>query len=272
VARDAGRAAETVAPAPPSQLIDPGARSRSGTGRTRAPGHRRAPESTSGHPAVTAIGMRPHGRRVDVDVRPLLALRLRTPRLELRLAAHGHIAELYRVAAAGIHPPDEMPFGVAWTDTLNERDFVAYHEGLLEAWAPGCWNAAFVSLLDGRVVGTQSLHGRDFAECREVGSGSWLGRAWQRRGLGTEQRAAVLELAFRGLGARAATSGAIWDNLASQRVSRKLGYRLVGESTVSPRGAPVRRLDYRLDAAEWRAPIVVELEGLEDALALFGAR
>ena len=207
-----------------------------------------------------------------MDLTPLFALRLRTPRLELRLATPEHIVALYRLAAAGIHPPDEIPFAVAWTDALNEHDFVGYHEGLLRAWAPGHWHAAFVSLLDGCVVGTQSLLGRDFAARREVGSGSWLGRAWQGRGLGTEQRAAVLELAFRGLGARAAATGAIWDNLASQRVSQKLGYRVIAEGTISPRGTPLRRLDYRLDAAEWRSPFVVEIEGLEDALPLFGLR
>jgi len=163
-----------------------------------------------------------------------------------------------------------MPFGVAWTDALNEKDFVAFHEHSLQSWEPSGWDANFVTLLDGRVIGSQSLHGRDFAERREVGSGSWLGAAWQRRGLGTEQRAAVLELAFRGLGALAATSGAIWDNVASQRVSEKLGYRVVGESTISPRGEPLRHFDYRMEATEWRAPFTIHIEGLEQALPLFG--
>jgi RimJ/RimL family protein N-acetyltransferase len=204
------------------------------------------------------------------DLAPLFGLRLRTPRLELRLPSHDEIVELYRVAAAGIHPPDEMPFGVAWTDTLNEADFVAVHERALRGWEPSGWDANFVTFRDGRVIGTQSLHGHALAERREVGSGSWLGCAWQRQGFGTEQRAAVLELAFRGLGARAATSGAIWDNVASQRVSEKLGYRLIGESTISPRGEPQRHFDYRLEATDWRAPFPIQIEGLEQALPHFG--
>ena len=205
-----------------------------------------------------------------LDLAPLFALRLRTPSLELRLPTPDDVLELYRVAAAGIHPPDEMPFGIAWTDTLNERDFVAFHQELIERWLPEHWDANFVTVLDGGVIGTQGLHGRDFAATRQVGSGSWLGQAWQGQGIGTEQRAAVLELAFRGLGARAATTGAIWDNVASQRVSEKLGYRLVGESTASPRGEPVRHLDYLLERASWRSPVRVEIENLEPALHLFG--
>ena len=44
----------------------------------------------------------------------LYGLRLRTPRVELRLPTHDEMVELRDVAHAGIHPPDEMPFGLAW--------------------------------------------------------------------------------------------------------------------------------------------------------------
>ena len=40
----------------------------------------------------------------------LYGLRLRTPRLELRLWSHDELLELGRLAERGIHPPDEMPF------------------------------------------------------------------------------------------------------------------------------------------------------------------
>jgi hypothetical protein len=42
----------------------------------------------------------------------LYGLRLRTPRVELRLPTHDEMVELRDVAHAGIHPPDEMPFGL----------------------------------------------------------------------------------------------------------------------------------------------------------------
>jgi RimJ/RimL family protein N-acetyltransferase len=84
-------------------------------------------------------------------------------------------------------------------------------------------------------------------------------------------RAGVLELAFRGLGYEAATSGAFADNPQSQRVSEKLGYRQVGTRTASPRGEPVPEHVYRLERADWRCPVAVELAGVE-AVAPFMSR
>jgi RimJ/RimL family protein N-acetyltransferase len=205
-----------------------------------------------------------------VSLEPLKALRLRTPRLELRLPTRDELVELFRVAEAGIHPPDEMPFGRAWTDDLELERFVEFHESALRSWEPGRWDLNFVTFLAGRVIGTQGLHGHDFGRTREVGSGSWLGQPFQGQGLGTEQRAAVLELAFRGLGARAALSGALVHNLPSQRVSEKLGYRFEAEDTLSPRGEPIPHRKYRLEREDWRSPVPVEVEGLEPCLPLFG--
>jgi RimJ/RimL family protein N-acetyltransferase len=85
-------------------------------------------------------------------------------------------------------------------------------------------------------------------------------------------RTAVLELAFRGLGAETARSGAIDGNVASRRVSEKLGYRQVGSSTVTPRGEAVGHADLELRREEWRPPVHVAIEGLEPCLPLFGAR
>jgi hypothetical protein len=45
-----------------------------------------------------------------MNLAPLFALRIRTPRLELRFPTEAELVELYGVAAAGIHPPEEMPF------------------------------------------------------------------------------------------------------------------------------------------------------------------
>jgi RimJ/RimL family protein N-acetyltransferase len=205
-----------------------------------------------------------------VNTEPLRTLRLRTPRLELRLPRHDELVELFRVAEAGIHPPDEMPFGRAWTDELDLGRFLEFHESALATWTPERWDLHLVTFLDGKPIGSQGLHGYSFGLTREVGSGSWLGMPYQGRGLGTEQRAAVLELAFAGLGARAAHSGALVHNLASQRVSEKLGYRFAFEDTVSPRGEPVPHRNYRLAREDWRSPVSVEIEGLEPALPLFG--
>ena len=201
---------------------------------------------------------------------PLTRLRLRTPRLELRLATVAELRSLYRVAAAGIHDPEEMPFGVAWTDDLEAESFLAFHLGKVRAWDPEDWGLVLVAFEDGRPVGVQDISGERFAERRVVTTGSWLGRGHQGRGLGTEMRTAVLALAFRGLGARVARSGAIKRNPQSLGVSRKLGYAEVGSHVVSPRGEPLEHVDLELRAGDFDPPVPVAIEGLESLLPLFG--
>ena len=164
-----------------------------------------------------------------------------------------------------------MPFYVPWTDNLDLDAFVAFHRSAWDEWRPERWSLNLIAFLDGKPVGSQGADGQDFATKHQVVTGSWLGAAYQGRGLGTEQRAAVLELAFLGLGADAVVSGSFVHNVKSQRVSEKLGYRLTGTRTVESRGEPVEHYDYRLDRADWRCPLAVEITGLEPALPLFGA-
>jgi RimJ/RimL family protein N-acetyltransferase len=213
---------------------------------------------------------------VGIDA-PLLGLRLRTPRLELRLPTAAEIDELADVARRGVHPPDLMPFSVAWTDTTASAsvrdDFAAFHLGLRADWRPEDWMLECGVWADGRLVGAQALRGVGFHDRREVSTGSWLGCAFQGSGYGTEMRAAILHLAFAGLGAEVAESGALEGNVASERVSEKLGYSRAGERTVTPRRAPVREQIFRLDAATWESSnrLAVAIAGLEPCLALFGA-
>ena len=164
-----------------------------------------------------------------------------------------------------------MPFEVAWTDTLEEESFVAFHREKLTAFAANDWSLPLVVFHDGEPIGVQELGAMRFAERRTVTTGSWLGSAWQRRGFGTEMRSAVLSLAFDGLGADLAVSGAIEGNQASLGVSRKLGYEVVGSHLVSPRGTPVEHTDLELTRARFRSPVRVDLLDLDALLPLFGA-
>ncbi|HSP72849.1 MAG TPA: GNAT family N-acetyltransferase [Gaiellaceae bacterium] len=222
------------------------------------------------------LGFEPVGSIWDFLRTPdaLRALRLRTPRLELRLPTDEELRELAELARLGIHPPERTPFIVPWTDRAAEPSFVddvcAYHRETLARWSPGDWQLNLVAFVEGRVAGTQGIAAERFAERREVHTGSWLGAEFQNRGLGTEMRAAVLELAFAGLGTRAATSGAFEDNPRSARVSEKLGYAEVGEATHAPRGAPVRERLFRLERSAWRSPVPVTIEALGPALPWFG--
>ncbi len=198
--------------------------------------------------------------RIDYYTRlphPLTRLRLRTPRLELRLPTTAELKALYLVAAAGIHDPAEMPFEVPWTDSLNETDFLAYHRERREL-------AVF---LDGTPIGIQGLTVR--LPC--VQTGSWLGRAYQGRGLGTEMRAAVLALAFEHLGADVAYSGASARNAHSLGVSRKLGYRVTGSRMFAPRGEPIEHTNLELRRDDFRSPVPVEVHAPQDLVKLYSS-
>ncbi|MFD4765678.1 GNAT family N-acetyltransferase [Streptomyces niveus] len=212
---------------------------------------------------------------MEPAVWPLYDLRITTPRLELRLPDLDRLSELAAVAAAGVHDEDRMPFVAAWTDVSPEERARATFQHLLgtvAGWTPRKWSLGLAVSWEGKVVGRQDLGATDFAVTGEAHTGSWLGQAYQGRGIGTEMRAAVLHLAFEGLGARFMTSGAMADNARSLRVSEKLGYRPDGREVLSVRGEARDHRRLRLDRAGWEAhrTVPVELHGLEPSLPLFG--
>jgi RimJ/RimL family protein N-acetyltransferase len=210
------------------------------------------------------------------DLTPLLGVRIRTPRLELRLGDESELRELAELAQRGVHPPEEMPFSVPWTDGIRGAsfvdDFLGYHRGQLAAWSPEDWHLPLLVWSEGQLAGEQSVSAKDFGRAGEVSTGSWLGMSFQRRGIGTEMRAAALAFAFSGLGARAARSAWLDGNEASRRVSEKLGYHRAGTHVESPRGVAVTAHDLRLERAGWTPPVPVEITGLEPALPLFRAQ
>jgi RimJ/RimL family protein N-acetyltransferase len=110
-----------------------------------------------------------------------------------------------------------------------------------------------------------------FALLRSVETGSWLGRAFQGQGLGKEMRQAVLHLAFEGLGAEEAHSGAFHDNAASLATSRSVGYVDNGETRAPRRGVADRILRVRMDRARWeqRRRDDIEIVGLDGCLDMF---
>ncbi len=200
------------------------------------------------------LGFTVVGRR-DVYTRlpgPLTRLRLRTPRLELRVPTKAEARRLFAVAEAGIHDPGDMPFEIPWTDDLDEADFVSHVTGS----TPDA--IRFTAFLDGEPIGVQALD----VHPGYVTTGSWLGEAYQGRGLGTEMRAAVLTYAFGTREATLARSGAIQGNPQSLGVSRKLGYQVVGTHIVSPRGEPLEHTDVELRRDGFRSPVPVSVDGV----------
>ncbi|MBA2700151.1 MAG: GNAT family N-acetyltransferase [Chloroflexi bacterium] len=207
---------------------------------------------------------------------PLFELRIRSPRLVLRLPTDDDLLALLDVAVAGIHEPGSMPFGVAWSTRPRptfDREFLQHHWLMRGRWTAADWNLNLVVEHDGQPIGSQSVHGEAFAIHRTVDTGSWLGLRHQGQGLGKEMRTAVLAFAFDGLGARVATSSAFLDNAPSNRVSRSLGYEENGRGALAPEGVSRETQRFRMTVDAWRSrprpPI--SIEGIDGCRDLFGA-
>ena len=206
----------------------------------------------------------------------LYDLRIWTERLELRLPGEDELIELLGLAKSGIHDPNEMPFGFAWTDQPSpqfERSFMQYHWSTRGGWSPEAWNLDLGVWFEGRLIGNQSIGAKQFAVLRTVDTGSWLGREFQGKGIGKEMRSAVLGFAFDHLGAAWATSGSFTDNPASAAVSRSLGYEENGIDRLAPRGEVRDLIRWVITAEMWHARERphVEVGGLERCYDMFGA-
>lgn len=206
---------------------------------------------------------------------PLRHLVLRTPRLDLRPDDDEGLLELVDEAYRGVHPPEEMPFLTPWTDTdprYMGRGALQFFWSQRAAFSPDGWAVHFLVRVDGRVIGTQGLTGKDFGVTREVSSGSWLGLRHQRHGYGTEMRAAVLQFAFDHLGALTARSEAFTDNPASLRVSERLGYRPDGSRTLARRGRRAGEIRLLVERDAFVRPDwTLQVEGLDGCRDLLGA-
>jgi RimJ/RimL family protein N-acetyltransferase len=210
------------------------------------------------------------------DAWPLFGLVVRTPRLELRYPDDLDLAALAGMATDIQEPGGLQPFSFAWHHGSAEqvRRRVVQHNWLRRAdWTAEAWHLNLVTVVDGEIVGTQGMFsvGR-FAVSRTVMSGSWINRSHQGRGIGTEMRAAMLHLAFAGLGAERAETGAMEGNESSLGVTRKLGYRPNGDLVNLDGDERRRELRFVLDRGDWEPQRRddIELVGLEPCLPLFG--
>jgi RimJ/RimL family protein N-acetyltransferase len=206
---------------------------------------------------------------------PLFDLRLTTGDLVLRLPTEAELPAFAAVSAAGIHPPDEMPFSIPWTDEPSpqrERDSYQWWMSARAGWKVEDWVLTLGVWVAGEPAGFQDLRGHEFMKYRTVGTGSWLGLSFQGRGIGKLMRQAVLALAFDHLAAEIAESEAFIDNPASNRVSLAVGYQPNGFGRLVPRGVARETQRFRMTLEDWRSrprPEVV-VEGLKESLALFG--
>ena len=207
---------------------------------------------------------------------PLFDLRLRTPRLELRLATDDDIGALRELARGGLHDPDRIPFVFDFCHLESpeyEKQFVQHHWSNRASWHVDDWTLSLAVIHEGVVIGNQALIGHTFGEVGEVNTGSWLGRGHRGQGFGKEMRTAVLHFAFETLGAVGASSGARVGNEASLGVSRSLGYVANGARRTSFGGQVDTEIRLHLDADQWAAVdnrCAVEVAGFDNCRHLFG--
>jgi RimJ/RimL family protein N-acetyltransferase len=211
---------------------------------------------------------------------PLYDLRLTTAdpavgALELRLPTEAELPAFVALARRGIHPPDEMPFSIPWTDLpspARERSSYQFYMSTRAGWTVDDWVLTCGAWVDGEPAGFQDLRAHEFPVYRTVGTGSWLGQSFQGRGIGKLMRQAVLALAFDHLGARVAETDAFLDNTASHGVSLGVGYEPNGIGQLPRRGVARDAQRFRMTLDGWRARTrpAVTVEGLEGCLDMFG--
>ena len=207
---------------------------------------------------------------------PLLALSIRTPRLELRVPTEDELADLADLATHGVYRAGERPFFSRWPE--KPADEVA--RGIVQRqwrqrgdWTIEHWALEFTVFRDGRPIGVQQIRAKEFPALGEVESGSWLGLAHQGFGYGTEMRAAVLHLAFAELGAEYALSASFVDNASSIAVSRKVGYQPDGIQRDVVDGQVLVTQRFRMSRDDWHARERPEftVTGIDGCREMFGA-
>ena len=205
---------------------------------------------------------------------PLFDLVVRTPLLELRLPREDEFGALVALVDEGVHDPGTMPFFVPWTDAeprRRARESAQWLWSHRANWSPDKWTLTSAVFVEGRPVGVQDLSAEHFRAVHSVDTGSWLGRGHQGHGLGREMRQAILHLAFDGLGAHEALSGAFEDNAASIATSRSVGYEPNGEALAPRRDGSGRTIRFRLSREAWERHRRddIEIVGLEGCLDMF---
>jgi RimJ/RimL family protein N-acetyltransferase len=199
---------------------------------------------------------------------PLLGLRITAGPVELRGITDDLLGPLADLAINGIHDPDLMPFSTPWSIAPAEempRNTAQHHWRQRANFSPAKWGMDLAVLFDGELVGSQGFSTEDFLITRIGETGSWLGRHFHGRGIGTAMRKVICAFIFDHLNAEHITSGAYADNPSSLAVSRKCGYRENGVSVLNrlDKPATLQRLILEPDnLVRYEHQLVVE--GLPD--------
>lgn len=186
---------------------------------------------------------------------PLDDLVVSTPRLSLRHLNDELGEQIARLAADGIHDPATMPFSEPWTDVAPPElqwNSLRYFWRCRAETTVESWHLNFAVLESGDPVGVCTVDGKQFPSTRTATTGSWLGRRYQRRGLGREIRLAALHLIFAGFNGERATTRAWHDNIASLGVTRSLPYIEDSATQEQRRGRADTMLSFSMTRTQWK--------------------
>jgi RimJ/RimL family protein N-acetyltransferase len=213
---------------------------------------------------------------VGMETYPPLGVSVETPRLALLGATDELLYRLLPAVREGIVGPNESPFDDPMSLYADSPD--REWRWLRAIWSgrgrvsAESWRLYFVVMVDGQPVGMQDLIATEFSSLGTVASFSWLRPNARSRGIGSEMRAAILHLAFEGLGAREASSEGFLDNLASNRVSEKAGYEQNGCNWATRRGEPAQLQRWTLSREKWERGRRndIRLSGVEECVGSLG--
>ena len=188
-------------------------------------------------------------------IRPFaeLALELRTPRLVLRPLEATDVEALW----PHVSDPD-LPYFMTWEthrDRAETAQFLAMVAESRAAERGIAWGIHHEGALCG-VIGLEGIRRQLGAWQMDSGEiGFWVGRAHRNRGIITEATREVVRFGFEDLGLHKILIGHVAENVASQRVIEKVGFRYIGvrREHLHRHGRWWDHRDYELLDADWRA-------------------
>lgn len=179
------------------------------------------------------------------EIWPVFQLKVEIADLVLIIPTDDELVELAVLAGRGIQKlTDPVQFQMEWLylpTTELQRKLTQFYWKRRAEFSADNWALCFVAYRGDQLIGVQDLFALDFVKKRVATTGSWVGLEFQGKGYGTSMRQAVLELAFNHLGASEVRTDYIDGNLASRRVSEKLGYESNGYEVVIRGGKPIKK-------------------------------
>ena len=145
-----------------------------------------------------------------------------TERLRLEPIGPEHAGVLWEATRESL---EELRPWLSWAGAATPATTREFTERIADGWAAGR-DYAFGAFAGDDLVGTVALHTPRNEALGEIGYWTRSGRTSQ--GFATEAAAAVLAFAFEVVGSYRLELRAGVENLASQRVAEKLGFRLEG--------------------------------------------